>query len=82
MVLTLQGIRVIHALLAAKNDLGKKVSGPCTNACIIAARDMRVTARVQKQSVAHIRESIHAICRKYTRDFDSLSAYINASLTY
>ena len=74
---SLQGIRVIHALLAAKNDLGKKVSGPCTNACIIAARDMRVTARVLKQSVAHIRESIHAFKQSFRvdkRDFDSLSA--------
>ena len=57
--LPLQGIRLIHALLAAQNDLGKKVSGPCTRACISAARDMRVTTHVKKQSVTWIHESVH-----------------------
>ena len=90
--LPLQGIGLIHALLAAQNDLGKKVSGPCTSACIIAARDMRVNAHVHKQSVARIHELIHAFgqitCKIYTRfwqtirvcrrEFDRFNALIHA----
>ena len=83
-VIPLQGIGLILALLAAQNDLGKKVSGLCTSACIIATRDMRVTAHVQKQSVVWIHKLLHAfgqITCKYTRVFDRLSAYVDASLT-